>query len=128
MAQVPEDPIPPVAPAPPAYVPVSPYAPSSYGPPAPRTNVLAIVSLILSCAGLFFWLLLPIGGIITGHIALGQIKRTGEGGRPLAMAGVIVGYVLAGLAIIGIVLYVIFIIFVIGIAGTSGNFNPSDFG
>ena len=41
--------------------------------PGQRTNTLAIVALILG-------ILVPIGGIICGHIALGQIKRTGETG------------------------------------------------
>ncbi|MDQ4503732.1 DUF4190 domain-containing protein [Sinomonas sp. ASV322] len=48
------------------------------------TNTLAIVSLI----GAFF---IPIVGVITGFIALGQIKRTGENGRGLAIAGIIIG-------------------------------------
>ena len=37
-----------------------------------------------------------LGGIIAGHIALGQIKRTGEGGRGMALAGSIIGYVYTG--------------------------------
>jgi peptidyl-prolyl cis-trans isomerase B (cyclophilin B) len=53
-----------------------------------NTNTLAIVSLVASILGGF-----AIVGIITGHIALNQIKRTGEKGRGLALAGLIVGYV-----------------------------------
>jgi multidrug efflux pump subunit AcrB len=61
-----------------------------------RTNVLAIVGLILA---IFF----PIVGAIVGHVALGQIKKTGEEGRGLALAAVIVGWTLTGLAIVGII-------------------------
>ncbi len=60
--------------APPGYQQAA-YSPVGYRVPVRRTNVLAIVSLILSCAGLIFWFLLPIGGVVTGHIALAQIKR-----------------------------------------------------
>lgn len=63
------------------------------GQPA-KTNTLAIVSLISS----FFVSLL---GVIFGHIALSQIKRTGEGGRGLAIAGLVIGYlgIVAGIII-----------------------------
>ncbi|GAB4100773.1 DUF4190 domain-containing protein [Sinomonas halotolerans] len=58
--------------------------------PSQRTNGLAIAALISS----FFISLL---GVILGHIALNQIKRTGEGGRGLAIAGLVIGY--AGIAL-----------------------------
>ncbi|BBY29590.1 peptidylprolyl isomerase [Mycolicibacterium sediminis] len=58
-----------------------------YGPPPPRgTNGLAVASLI--CAFLFAPL-----GILFGHMSLSQIKRTGEDGHGLAVAGLIIGYV-----------------------------------
>jgi hypothetical protein len=68
----------------------APYGTTPYGAPlAPRTNTLAIVALVLS-------LTVSLGGIICGHIALSQIKRTGEGGHGLALAGTIIGYVITG--------------------------------
>lgn len=75
-----------------------PAAPQpAYGAPAgAKTNTLAIVALVLG-------ILVPLGGVIVGPIALGQIKRTGEGGRGLALAGIIIGAVL-------ILLYIIIII------------------
>jgi Domain of unknown function (DUF4190) len=83
----------------------APYGTTPYGAPlAPRTNTLAIVALVLG-------LTVPIGGIIAGHIALGQIKRTGEGGHGLALAGTILGYVFTAflaLYIIGIILAIVF--------------------
>jgi peptidyl-prolyl cis-trans isomerase B (cyclophilin B) len=57
-----------------------------------RTNVLAIVSLVTSIIGL------SLVGVITGHIGLNQIKKTGEEGRGLAIAGLIIGYI--GLAFV----------------------------
>ncbi len=84
----------------------APY--SGYGPA--KTNTLAIVSLISSIVGLF---LIPfigsVAGVITGHMSLGQIKRTGEGGRGLALAGTIVGYVGLALAFLGILLFFAFL-------------------
>ena len=59
-----------------------------------KTNVLAIVSLVTSILGL------SIVGIITGHIGMNQIKKTGESGRGLAMWGLVLGYL--GLVVEGI--------------------------
>ena len=80
---------------PPPYVP----EPTPYAAPvaAGKTNTLAIVSLVTSLVGI------GLAGVITGHISLGQIKRTGESGRGLALAGTIIGYV-------GIVAVIIFTI------------------
>jgi hypothetical protein len=78
-----------------------PAQPYGYAPPA-KTNTMAIVSLILSIAGL---VIVPfIGslvGAILGHVSLGQLKTSGEQGRGLAVAGVIIGWVGLALAIIG---------------------------
>jgi hypothetical protein len=73
-----------------------------YQQQAPKTNTLAIVSLIASLAGLITGIS-AIVGIITGHIALGQIKKTGENGRGLALGGVIAGYVITVLGIIAVI-------------------------
>lgn len=93
---------------------VPPPAPSPYtaAPVGPRTNTLAIVALIL---GIF----IPLGGIICGHIALGQIKRTGEAGHGLALAGTIIGYALTALGIIVGLIYVVAIAAVVGSSGYS---------
>ena len=47
-------------------------------------------------------------GIAFGHVALRQIKRTGDDGRGLAVAGLVIGYavtVLLGLFLILVVVY-----------------------
>ena len=96
-------------------------APPPYGQPAPgygygypqpysaKTNTLAIISLVSSIAGLVILPLLgSLAGVICGHISLNQIKKTGEQGRGMALAGLIVGYVGLALAIVGIVLAIAF--------------------
>jgi hypothetical protein len=116
-------PAPPVAAPPPPPAP-QPYAPQPYGSPGypqqfgPRTNTLAIISLVSSLVGLIIPGL-PIAGIITGHFALSQIKRTGEGGHGLALAGTIIGYVLTGLSLLIGLFYIIFFVAIIG-SGTLG--------
>lgn len=80
---------PPAPPAPPAAGGPGAPAYSPYQAPAPAggtTNVLAIVAFV----GSFF---VSLVGIICGHIALSQVKRTGEKGRGFALAGLIIGYV-----------------------------------
>jgi hypothetical protein len=61
-----------------------------------KLNTLAVVSLATALTGFGV-----VAGIITGHISLAQIKRTGENGRPLALAGVVIGYASIALWIVG---------------------------
>lgn len=100
----------------PGAPPVMPYGYGGYAP-ARRTNGLAVASMILSIVG-FIWVLPFVGsiaGAIMGHISLGQIRRTGEAGRGMALAGVIVGW--AGLALL--VLGVLFFVFIAAVSSTS---------
>ncbi len=48
--------------------------------------------------------------VITGHMALGQIKATGEGGRGFAIGGLVLGYLhlALGVLILLIVMVVLF--------------------
>jgi hypothetical protein len=103
-------PVPPASP-PPAYG--APGAAPAYGETAPaygqpvgaKTNTLAIISLVASLIGLFSGIGF-IAGIICGHISLSQIKKTGEQGRGMAIAGLIIGYV--GI-VLSIILTIVFI-------------------
>lgn len=61
------------------------YAPPPYNPNAP-TNGLAIASIILAFLGF------SIIAVVLGHIAVSQIKSRNEGGSPLAVIGLVVGY------------------------------------
>lgn len=84
----------------PMYAPPIQQAPTAVYPPQPnsseQTNTLAIIALISS----FF---ISVLGIVLGHIALSQIKKTGEQGRGLALAGTIIGYVITAFGAIALV-------------------------
>jgi hypothetical protein len=79
---------------------------------APKTNGLAIASLICSCVGLFFLPIIP--GIVLGFVARSQIRRSNgtQRGDGLAIAGIIIGF--------GWV-----VIFALGIALDAANNNSS---
>jgi hypothetical protein len=78
---------------------------------APKTNVLAILSLIFGIFGF------NIIAVIMGHVALSQIKKTGGGGRTLAIIGLVLGY----LEIVAILIWIIIII----AAAATGNITVS---
>lgn len=90
----PNPPTPPQYGAPPAG-PSQPYPggypdhPGGYGQ-QPRTNALAISSLVASCLGLFCFIG-GIVGIVLGSVALSQIKQRREGGYGLAVSGIVIG-------------------------------------
>lgn len=87
----------------------APYA-GGYQAPA-STNTLAIVSLVLGILGLtFIPLLASVCAVVCGHIARGQIKRTGEGGSGFATAGLVIGYVSIALFVVIVGAIVIFAI------------------
>lgn len=91
--------------APNGYVAAPTYGAGAYAAVAPKTNVMALVSLIASCSALAFGITALVG-IICGHISLSQIKRTGEGGRGMAIAGLVIGYVLVGLFLLVVALII----------------------
>jgi hypothetical protein len=68
-----------------------------------KLNTLSVVSLATALTGFGV-----VAAIITGHISLAQIKRTGQNGRALALSGVILGYVAIGLWILGSVFWTAF--------------------
>lgn len=75
----------------------------TYPPPVRvRTNGLAIASLVSGV--LFLTAFGAVLAVIFGHIALGQIKRSGgwQRGNGMAVAGLVLGY--AGVAVIVIAL------------------------
>ena len=61
-----------------------------------KLNTLAVVSLATAVTGFG-----AVAAIITGHISLAQIKKSKESGRPLALVGLIVGYVGVALWLLG---------------------------
>lgn len=74
--------------------------PSSNMAHNPKTNVMAIVGLVLA-------FIVPVLGFILSLVAKSQIKKTGEGGKGLATAGIIVSVVLFILQVVFIVLLVL---------------------
>lgn len=97
------------------YQPQPPTSTPYTGSPATaKTNTLAIIALILG-------IIVPIGGIICGPIALSQIKRTGENGRGLALAGLIIGI---AFTLIGLLFTIVYIVAIASLAN-SGAFNTS---
>jgi uncharacterized protein DUF1707/uncharacterized protein DUF4190 len=86
-----------------------PVAPPTVVAPVTKTNGFAIASLACGLAQLVFGPLATIPAIVFGHVARGQIKRTGEQGAGLALAGLILGW---AAVILGIVL-------VLGLAAVS---------
>ncbi|MBC7291977.1 MAG: DUF4190 domain-containing protein [Actinotalea sp.] len=78
-------------------------APAGAPVPPPRTEPLAVVSIISAVLGLSA---LPglgsLLGVVTGHLALRRIRTGGLGGEGLAKGGLVVGYI--GLAIAAAVL------------------------
>ncbi|RLP77260.1 DUF4190 domain-containing protein [Mycetocola tolaasinivorans] len=104
------------APQPQQYAAQQPGYPApqqGYGQPvAPRTNMMAILALV-------FGILMAPVGVILGHIALKQLKTSGEGGAGFAKAGLIIGYVMIGLWLLSMVMIVILGI----IAGASSSYS-----
>jgi hypothetical protein len=84
--------------------------PAQYTDNSQRFNTLAILAFVL------VWPTVIVG-IILGHIALSQIKRTGERGHGLALAAVIIGWV-------GIALGIVALIITAAIAGWFFATNP----
>jgi hypothetical protein len=109
-------------PPPPAYPPFPGYPPQ-YGSPAPDgygyqgyqgypgypvaarpgVNVLAIISLVSSVSGLLCSLG-SLAGIITGAVAIAQVKRTGGKGFGLAVAGTAAG-------VAGLLMYLVMVVY-----------------
>ena len=102
----------PAAPQVPGYTQAPGYA---QAPAAAPTNTMAIVSMISSIIGWFAFGSLCIVGVILGHISLKQLKTSGEGGRGMALTGLIMGYIGIAGWVIGLIIFFI----VLGIAGAS---------
>ncbi len=100
---------------PPGYGPVG-YPPPGYGtPPYPPpgypwarpTNGLAIASLVLGAVWMFW--IGSVLALVLGYVARGQIRRTGEGGDGVAVAGNVLGWIGVGFLVL------------LGVAGVLGD-------
>ena len=82
-----------------------PAARAAMVPPVANTNALAMASLACGVAQFMFGPVAAIPAIVFGHVARHQIKRTGEQGAGLALAGLILGWatvILIALLIFGV--------------------------
>lgn len=95
----------------PAFGPPVPATFLPYAQPVPKTNSYAIGSLACGIAGLM--LALPaVPAVVLGHMARKQIKRTGEQGEGMAVAGLVMGYVVCAAMAIVLVFLVIGIVLI----------------
>ena len=112
----------PVGPQPSTTVPH--HAPPAYpgplaGAASRPTNQMAIVSLVAAIAS---FVMLPVIGavvaVITGHLARSQIRRTGEDGNGLAVAGLILGYIHLALGVIALLFILVVFFGILGLVAT----------
>ena len=88
------------------------------------TSTLAIVSLVSAILGFTFVPILgTIVAIITGYMARSETRSippraSGDG---LATAGIILGWVQAGLLVLGICCAIVYFVFMVGIFAASGG-------
>jgi hypothetical protein len=125
---------PPAYDQPPGYDQASAYSyppPNAYqgyaGPMPPKTSGMAIASLVLSLLGLFpLYLIGPILGVIFGHMALGDIKRSGGAveGQGLAIAGLVAGYVMLGFSLLVACFFLLIVLAVLNGPTTTGFMAP----
>ena len=76
--------------------------------------------LPLSCISPLLWLI----GIITGHVGLSQVKRTGESGRAMAVTGLVLNYLGLGLIVGGTLVVLILVLTGVISAGALGTLIP----
>lgn len=101
------------------------YAPYGYYPshhPIKQTETMAIVSLVLSVLGFATCGVSALVGAIMGRIALTKIRANPDvlEGEGLAKSGMIVGWVLFGMHVVGVLAYIGFIIFAISMGASEG--------
>jgi hypothetical protein len=70
-----------------------PYRPGVNPVVVPRTNQMAVASLVCGLCQVFFWFVAGVPAIVFGHVARRQIRQSGEAGGGMALAGLIMGYV-----------------------------------
>jgi hypothetical protein len=104
-------------------VPPPPPLPRSAPSPTVQTSGLAIASLVSGIAG---WTILPLLGsilaIFLGYAARNEIRRdpdrlTGEG---LAVAGLVLGWIMVGITVLGLCLGSVALCFLTGLLGAGG--------
>jgi len=70
-----------------------PYRPGMNPAVMPRTNQMAVASLVCGFCQIFLWFVAGVPAIVFGHVAHRQIRQSGESGSGMATAGLIMGYI-----------------------------------
>lgn len=97
--------------------PTNPYLQAAS--PAPSTATTLGSTNTFALLAIIFAFVSPLAGIIFGHMGLGQIKRTGDAGRGIALTGLIISYAYFVLVLVFIVIYVGMIAVMIGSLGAA---------
>lgn len=80
--------------------------------PQPKTNGMAVASMVVSIVGALLMVCYGVGGLlgavgaVLGHISRRQIRERSESGDGMAIAGIVVGWVSFGLSVVIIGLFV----------------------
>jgi hypothetical protein len=80
---------------------------------------MALIGFVLSVVG-FFSFISAIPGVVLGHIALKQIRNTGEGGHGFAVAALAVGYSVIALGVLTALIVFAVILVPLLILGSAG--------
>ncbi|WP_231938850.1 DUF4190 domain-containing protein [Brevibacterium sandarakinum] len=68
-------------------------------------SLIPFIGVLFSILTMFLWIA-PVLAVIFGHVSRGQINRTGEDGRGQATAGLVMGYIGIGFALLMVILFV----------------------
>lgn len=96
-----------------------------YGQPMPvvrPTNGMATASLVCGLIGFFACGITSILAVIFGHVSLGQIKRTGEGGHGMAVTGLILGYLISAGWLLILLFYILGIAMFAASSGSTSTY------
>ena len=77
-----------------------------------RTNTLAIVGFVLS-------FLVPIAGLVCSILARRKCRESGEGGKGLARAGIIISSVELGIAVASVLIPTFIYVLMFAVAGSA---------
>lgn len=101
------------------------YPPAPPGPPTPaKTNGKSITSLVLGVLSIvvpYIGFLLGIVAIVFASLSFKELKRTGEQGKGLSIAGLVCGIV--GTAIYGIILFILVLAIIMFASAGVNNYS-----
>jgi phosphate/sulfate permease len=77
-------------------------------PSTTQTNVLAVGALV---SGIVAWIAVPFAAglvaVVLGHLARGQIRRSGEDGDAMAIGGLVLGYANIVMSIVSVIVFIL---------------------